>query len=451
MIRRNSIILDDRGTALVVIILVLLALTGLVMGLSRVSVNETQLAANEILDKQVFYLAEAGAEKGIEYLSQLSVPFVGSGANHDQPALLFNNVSLYNKGRITCYLDPLDSNTGNPTRFVAVNVRATLNGTGLTKCLQVKVGQQNFSRYAYFSDMEKSPSGSTIWFVTRDVFYGPVHTNDQMHIYGSPTFYDEVSSAASSIDYYHGGPPQDDPQFKAGLTLNASTIPLPANTNMLLNKANESGGLKLTGNPVRIRFKVDASEHPFLRVTINGTTTDMNYPSNGVIYVNGKAQVEGVVKGQVTVGCDGDIEIMDNLTYYTDPRVDPTSTDLLGLVAERNVYMDGSTSGPNYDSADETIMAAIMALNTSWTVENYNHGTPRGKLIVYGGIIQKQRGPVGTFNSYTGQIVTGYEKDYSFDARLLDSPPPAFPTTGQIEKIAWIELDPSTDISVNFW
>jgi len=443
--------MDDRGTALVIVILIMVALTGLVMGISAISINETQLATNEMLDKQAFYLAEAGVEKSIRYLSELSAPFLGSGPNNDQPVKLFDNLDLYGKGTVTCYLDPLDSNTGNPTRFVAITARATLNGTGLTKCLQVKVGQQNFSRYAYFSDLEKSPSGYTIWFVTRDVFYGPVHTNDQMHIYGSPTFYEEVSSAASSIDYYHGGPPQDNPQFHKGLTLNASSIPLPVNTNMLLNKANEPGGLKLTGNPVYIKFMVDASENAFLRVTINGSTQDLSYPSNGVIYVSGKVQIEGVVKGQITLGCDGDIEIMDNVTYYTDPRIDPTSTDLLGLVSEKNVYMDGSTYGANYDSADETVMAAIMALNTSWTVENYNQGTPRGKLIVYGGIIQKQRGPVGTFNSYTGQIATGYEKDYSFDPRLLDNPPPAFPTTGQIEKIAWTELDPSTDISVNFW
>jgi hypothetical protein len=33
----------------------------------------------------------------------------------------------------------------------------------------------------------------------------------------------------------------------------------------------------------------------------------------------------------------------------------------------------------------------------------------------------------------------------------MDNPPPAFPTTGQIEKIAWTEIDPSSDISRNVW
>ncbi|MBN2069960.1 MAG: DUF4900 domain-containing protein [Candidatus Krumholzibacteriota bacterium] len=438
---------NEEGSALVIVILIMVALTGIAFGLSSLSVNETQLASNEMLDKQVFYLAEAGVEKSLRHLSELTVPFTGSGTNKDQPVELYDKADLYGKGTVTVYLDPLDSNTGNPSRFVMATVRATLNGTGISKVLQVQVGQQNFSRYAYFSDMEKSPSGSTIWFYENDEFHGPVHTNDQMHIYGNPDFYGEASSAAADIDYYHGGPPQDDPQFHKGLTLNASRIDLPTDTSMLLNAATASGGLALTGNPVAIEFMVDGGGNPYLRVKIGGTTNDMSYPANGVIYVSGRAEVKGRIKGQVTVGCSGDIFITDNLVYDTDPRTDPTSTDLCGLVAEGNVTMADNTA--NRDSADETVMAAIMALDTSWGVENYSSGSPRGDLVVYGGIIQKQRGAVGTFGSYG--ISTGYNKDYNYDSRLMDTPPPAFPTTGQVEKIAWNEIDPSTDLSRNFW
>ena len=441
---------NENGTALVIVILILMALTAIVMGVSSISVNETQIATNEMLDKRAFYLAEAGAEKSIKYLSGLATPFRGTGTLRNEPYLLLDGVSLYNEGTVTTYLDPLDSNTGNPTRFVAVTVRATLNGSGMTKCLQVKVGQQNFARYAYFSDLEKDPVGSTIWFVTKDEFFGPMHTNDRMHIYGSPKFHEEASSNAATIDYYNGGPPSDNPQFLGGLTLNASRIPLPTNTSMILNKANESGGLKLTGNPVCIKFLVDGSGNRSLSVSINGGAYNtMAYPSNGVIYVQGLAEVEGKIKGQVTLGSNGDIRIMDNIVYNTDPRTDPTSSDLLGLVSDKNVIMWNTTA--NLDTADETVMAAIMALNTSWTVQSYNSGSPRGKLIVYGGIIQKQRGAVGTFNSGSGAIVTGYEKAYSYDPRLMDNPPPAFPTTGQVEKVAWTEMDPSTDISLNVW
>ncbi len=438
---------DQRGTALVIIILIMLALTGIVMGVSSISVNETQLASNELLDKKAFYLAESGVEKSIKYLSNLSTPFLGSGSNNDQPSVLYSDEDFYGMGTVTSYLDPLDSNTGNPTRFVSISVRATLAGSGITKALRVQVGQQNFSRYAYFTNLEKTPSGTTIWFYEDDVFHGPVHTNDQMHIYGSPTFFDEVSSAAASIDYYHGGPPQDNPTFHEGLTLNASRIDLPLDTGMLMNKANEAGGLKISGD-AEIEFMLDAGDNPFIRVTTGGTTNDLAYPGNGVIYVDGTITgIKGTVRGQVNVGCSEDIRITDNLVYYTDPRTDPNSTDLCGLVAEQNVIMWDNAE--NMDSADETVMAAVMTLNTSWTVRNYDDPPPRGKLVVYGGIIQRKRGPVGMFSS--SGIYSGYEKNYTFDERLLDTPPPAFPTTGQVEKISWNEIDPSSDITQNVW
>ena len=60
-----------------------------------------------------------------------------------------------------------------------------------------------------------------------------------------------------------------------------------------------------------------------------------------------------------------------------------------------------------------------------------------GTLAVLGGIIQKARGPVGTFNSTTGQTVTGYSKAYSYDPRLAMNPPPYYPTTGQYERVSW--------------
>jgi acyl-CoA synthetase (AMP-forming)/AMP-acid ligase II len=37
-----------------------------------------------------------------------------------------------------------------------------------------------------------------------------------------------------------------------------------------------------------------------------------------------------------------------------------------------------------------------------------------------------------------GSLATGYAKDYYYDARLADNPPPFFPTTGGYDRISWI-------------
>lgn len=442
---------DEAGNALVVTLLVTLALSGLILGTLLSVQTETRLTSNQSMQEKAFYLAERGAEETLAHLAQLGAPLVGAGAGGGDPVAVFADQDA-GEGSYTAWADPMDSNSGKPTRFVAVTVRATLDGTGVSRALRVRLGQQNFSRYAYFTDLEKTPGGTTIWFTSNDEFFGPVHTNDQIHIHGNPVFHEEVASGGASVDYYNGGPPADNPVLEKGLTLNAGTIALPISTDMLKAKAQEADGLYFTGSTVSVEMFVDGAGDGKLRVSINGgASTDYDVPDNGVCYVSGKAQVKGVLKGQMTLASDGDIEIMDNCTYDTDPRTDPTSTDMLGLVSEKNVYLDGNPYGANVDTADETVMASIMALDTSFTVENYSSGSPRGALVVYGGIIQAKRGPVGTFSAYTGQIVTGYSKDYTYDPRLMDNPPPAFPTTGEIDKIAWEEIDPATDITANYW
>ena len=80
-----------------------------------------------------------------------------------------------------------------------------------------------------------------------------------------------------------------------------------------------------------------------------------------------------------------------------------------------------------------------MALGNSFTVEDWNQGPPKGTLTVLGGIIQDYRGPVGTFNPSTNTKVSGYTKNYQYDARLMTNPPPFYPTTGDYVIVSWQE------------
>jgi hypothetical protein len=135
----------------------------------------------------------------------------------------------------------------------------------------------------------------------------------------------------------------------------------------------------------------------------------------------------------LTVGSERDTIIPNNLVYADDPRVNPGSDDTLGLVSERDVIIDDHA--PNNLEVD----GCVMAMDTSFMMENYWIGPPKGTLTVYGGIIQDERGPVGTFNGQTGQKVSGYSKNYSYDNRLLGSPPPFIPTTGDYVTLSWEE------------
>jgi Tfp pilus assembly protein PilX len=437
----------ERGSTLLVVLIIMAAIGAIAAGMSVMARTESALASNDVQDKETFYLCESAVEEAVAYLNTLGEPFRGTGPNRDQPLALMTDEARDN-GRVTVYLDAKDTNSGQATRFVQIQARAVHTNGRVSKALSVRVGQQNFSRYAYFSDLEVRSSGSIIWFFSGDQLFGPVHTNDQFHIAGSPVFHQETSSVASSIDYFSGGPPIDNPDFREGITLGAAEIPLPQDLSVLKAKAQASDGLYLTGMTkakVEIQYNAALGRSQLIVTKDAAAPQTLELPANGVVYVDGIAEIKGELAGKLTIASKHDMRIIDDVKYHTDPRTDPTSEDILGLISEEDVIMAATTA--NLDSGDETVMASVMALGESFQAENYASGAPRGKLKLYGGIVQMRRGPVGTFGG--SGIVSGYEKAYSHDMRLVDNPPPAFPTTGQIERISWSQIDPATDITAN--
>ncbi len=124
----------------------------------------------------------------------------------------------------------------------------------------------------------------------------------------------------------------------------------------------------------------------------------------------------------MTIAADNDIVVTNHL--------DRNSAGLLmGLIANNFVRVyhpvsDDCDTNRTGTVSNLRIQAAILALNHSFIVDNWNCGTPTGDLSVDGAIAQKFRGPVGTGSG--GSISTGYRKDYEYNDRLRYREPPYF-------------------------
>lgn len=185
----------------------------------------------------------------------------------------------------------------------------------------------------------------------------------------------------------------------------------------------------------------------------------LNPGTKGVIYVNGSTALSGTLRGRVTLYATGNVTLIDDVQYTTDPSLGRCA-DILGVIAGQNVIVadnalqGGEDPGGGYRSFDDTkdvfLDGVLMALNTSFGAENYASGplnglgcegqpNGRGCLYLTGGLIQEARGAVGTFQSGGA---TGYAKRYSYDRCALYNPPPYFPTTGRYTENRYYEIDP---------
>jgi hypothetical protein len=172
--------------------------------------------------------------------------------------------------------------------------------------------------------------------------------------------------------------------------------------------------------------------------SVSYPATSSSSPTPGHYYgCEGNAYVSGNYDVPVTIASANDILVSGNITTTEDGSGSPTGGATLGLVANRFVrVMHGvsprqsssrgnctSTTGGTVSNTLQLpnptkIDAAILALQHSFIVDNFDCGGSLGTLTVNGAIAQFFRGAVGT----TGG--TGYVKNYTYDDRLAVLLPP---------------------------
>ncbi|MCZ6820727.1 MAG: hypothetical protein O7G31_14745 [Calditrichaeota bacterium] len=322
-----------------------------------------------------------------------------------------------------------------------VKLMAISNFAGRSDTVIVVMAQPPFSNYASFN----SSWPTNLYYGTGDTLWGPVHTNQKFGFAGYPVFYGKVTSVAPN--YKTLGP--TDPQFLGGHQFGVDPIPLPDMSTGIgdLSSAAQNGG-EVHNDNVWIKFKSNGTYqyryggYPANESNPNewdGTSTLSDF--NGTLMTNDGGgydiHVKGVISGQLTILSDRDIYIEDDIVYANDPRSDPASGDMLGLVAKNNVIVVDNLA----NQTDVEIHGAIVALNQSFMVENYSAGGPRGTLTTFGSVVQDLAAPYGT-GTMSGEvwvITNGYQEKSIYDGRFLNIGPPVFPIVQKVSLYSWQE------------
>lgn len=279
-----------------------------------------------------------------------------------------------------------------------------------------------------------------IQFPTGDAVNGPLHTNDELLVCGSPIFGragDSVEMSANAPGYRAQSNCGATPNIRGTLLAPAPLLDLPPSNTKLLD---------VTDANYRFRGRTTITLNgTTMTVTDQGGTRTLPWPANGVVYVshNGcgtsysliqrydapsgcaEAWVRGTASRSLTIGSEGDVVVNGDLLANNDAMVGLIANQFVRVYHPvRNRSSDGFSCSNDTGPANITIQAAILALQHSFIVDNYYCGSPLGTLHVTGAIAQRFRGPVGT-GSGSG-VSTGYVKDYNYDDRLHFREPPSF-------------------------
>ena len=154
-----------------------------------------------------------------------------------------------------------------------------------------------------------------------------------------------------------------------------------------------------------------------------------------------------------------------------------TTTDVMGLIAERNFLIDGSMPGtgvidahlmvtgqasPNPDvrtwpttTNPDTVIAGAVNQDGAFFIED---GVQRDLSELWTGVVDGEPGNGNNTGSWktgnlylTGGIVHflrgqtkngsgGYDRRYVFDGRLMITPPPYYPLTPDLEIVGWSDI-----------
>ena len=423
--------MSERGNALVTVMVVISAVLLIASALYITAVGEADLVEYSVDSAKAFYVAEAGLTRAKGWLEKKSEQgqFPSSASISDEPL-----------GEGSYDVD-VQKVTGIYPWLVEYEITSRAEVDGVEREIVSRIRKETFAQYVYFAN-----NAADIWFTTGDSLDGRVHINGKIQISGDPWFGMKVTSTNNNMTLESGS----EPVFEGGYELGVDQIDFPKVNdirNVIRSEANSGGVYEGRLNGGSAHYEV------VIGMTGNGYVSYRSYSkqgrwyrysnwthvridnTNGVFWFHDKVYIEGTLDGQVTVGSNEDMYITDNILYEDSTPgqgPDPGSDDILGLVSAKNIIVKDNAANRN----DVEIHAHMMALNKSLTVENYQYGSPRGDLTIYGGFAQKKMGAIGTFSHWYG-IQSGYNKDYHFDRNFTSQSPPSYPETGDYIVVDW--------------
>lgn len=370
---------------------------------SRVVKNETPtyaygIVGSKILNQYVYFTDKEKRPNG-------ETIYFSSGETIDGPLRTHDYININNVG-------------GNPTFLSTIEIKGIKDRNGK------EVQSSNYSKYANLS-------GNPPYKILTQEDINALDFNDIKSQYQS-----SIDSLVDTYDNVKNNPNKNNPNELSGLKFTGD-ITVSFNH----GQGNSNYDIKISHENVDYIITWEPSGPPLARIRKQGDGPEENFVFNfnGIIYSTGNTIIDGqsdlsTYNGNYTLFSEKSVYINDRIIpYKTYQKFFSTSegniVDIDKLKQIKGFVTSNETSSLNIVAINDVVInkklrnmklfSSIFAFEGSFKVAEHNMGKPVGQLFVFGSIMQNVRGPVGTFDQFTGQTLTGYYKTYSYDPRIL--------------------------------
>jgi hypothetical protein len=420
--------------------------------------------SREIAQSQVLYDAQAGVFAGLA--DQIS----GRQPHNELIDFYERNKMGYDIGGEGN--EDIDIGTLHQIKIIGLG-HSDFEGLSVDKELNVNFSWETYADYLYITNSERDGyRHELIYFWTPDTLDGKVHSNDTIHIMNGndrPRFMKRVTTTPNCIL-----PPYNHARFDEGKGQRSKIIFPDQATELRLN----AGWTEGTGGHDSLTQLGLSHDYVYYRkcgkVHVNGQdkihceppSMGQNYvaiPPSGVIFIYGKTWVSAArgrrdkmdgaypdssfydgdfnsagFGGQMTIGSADTMIIVDDLIYEparsnnTVPTTMDSCSDVLGLVSENWIMVGKYVNRTVYINAAMAAVRGSISVQDIYWERNPGWDNEKQSLQIWGSLAQRNRGIVHIERPW-GHARGFPEKDYHYDVRLMDNPPPHFMRTGEMK------------------
>jgi hypothetical protein len=345
-----------RGSALVLVLMLTVAIVALVSSAMYLTAGSTILSKQYDRERDFRYASEAALQMGKSYLNNFAYAIPDTGYSQimtDQPIMGADNIPIPGV-TVNMYLGQTGSTTGQFGRFASL-VSEARDGSGARYVRRLELAQESFAKFAYWSNRE-SNGFTTIVFGGGDNLWGPVWSNDDLTIHSTGArFHDDVGTAGSIAGVNFG-------TFDKGYVTNQKPIALPAN-NVLTKLAGyaNAGNFSLSA-PVGVGASGVRMRIEFVATDLDDADTDSTGTGEGFfrVYLAQGGQQQWLRGDYRSENC-GDWHLVNGVPKFFPDAVHSTSNayDWFGDILTSNSGDNMSNSQANSHRGKS--MSSIMA------------------------------------------------------------------------------------------